>query len=311
MRPTVIAGIANLAVIAVLALSACDNQQELCFDHNHDRVPVEVVFDWSECPDAEPSTMSLYLFSEEGYRRYEFKGHRGGTIMITPGRYSAIAVNSDTERTAVRNTSSIETFEIWLREDFAVGQQRAGDPLCNQSDFVWAALMENIKCEGNDSIVVEMHEVVCHCTVDVLKLSDCADLRSVNATLSGMNESIPVYDRHAVITKNASIGFVMERPDGKGLHGSLLTLGHCGRQRSRGDTDCELPHILSLYFNFEDGTSCVQTVDVAEQIHNQSIDDCHIIVDSVAVPDERPMYGGGFRGTVSDWEEGADIIIKP
>ncbi|MDE5594877.1 MAG: DUF5119 domain-containing protein, partial [Muribaculaceae bacterium] len=89
MKSTIIMVIISLAM---LPLSSCDNQQELCFAHNHDRIPVEVVFDWSECPDANPQTMSLYLFSKGGYRRHEFEDKNGGKILVVPAAYTAIAV---------------------------------------------------------------------------------------------------------------------------------------------------------------------------------------------------------------------------
>lgn len=45
-------------------LSSCEHK-DLCYDHPH-RQNVEVMFDWSADPDANPATMSLYLYPEEG-----------------------------------------------------------------------------------------------------------------------------------------------------------------------------------------------------------------------------------------------------
>lgn len=304
-----------MAILLAAALNSCQHQQELCLDHDvHRQRPVEIVFDWSEHPDASPLTMSLYLFPLHGgkSRRYEFNGHHGGTIMLAPDQYTAIAINSDTERTTVRNTSSLETFEIWLRGDFAIGQQRADAPLCNQSDMIWIGQTDNIDCRCSDSIIVRMYEAVCHCTVDVLNVTNHSKVHSVTATLSGMNESISALSRQTLTANSALIGFSMERPMPNTLHSTMLTLGHCGRQRTRDATAaCDLPHLLSLYFTLNDGSHCVQSIDVADQMHTQSIEDCHIVIDTVTVPTTGTPPGGGLTGTVTDWGDEINIVIRP
>ena len=70
---------------AALALAACQHK-ELCYDHSH-VVSLNVVFDWSEAPDATPASMSLYLFPKgEGEAlRYEFTDRSGGTIRVPVG----------------------------------------------------------------------------------------------------------------------------------------------------------------------------------------------------------------------------------
>ena len=46
------------------AMAACDHR-ELCYDHSH-WVDLTVDFDWSEAPDARPSTMVVILFPADG-----------------------------------------------------------------------------------------------------------------------------------------------------------------------------------------------------------------------------------------------------
>lgn len=50
---------------ALLLLAACD-KKELCYEHPHNAL-VQVEFDWTEAPKANPATMSLYLFPEGGH----------------------------------------------------------------------------------------------------------------------------------------------------------------------------------------------------------------------------------------------------
>lgn len=49
-----------LAVMLLPLFTACEHK-DLCYDHPHS-ASVEVVFDWTEAPDAHPATMSLYLY---------------------------------------------------------------------------------------------------------------------------------------------------------------------------------------------------------------------------------------------------------
>ena len=84
-------------ILLIEFLTSCEHK-DLCYDYPH-RQNVEVTFDWSEAPDANPSTMSLYLYPENGGapQRYEFTDRNGGCISVAAGTYDAICVNSDKE----------------------------------------------------------------------------------------------------------------------------------------------------------------------------------------------------------------------
>lgn len=96
-----------LAAMLLPLLTACEHK-DLCYDHPHS-ANVEVVFDWTEAPDAHPATMSLYLYPEDGSEpmRYEFTKREGGTIIVPEGMYDALCVNSDKE------THRIQTRSAW------------------------------------------------------------------------------------------------------------------------------------------------------------------------------------------------------
>ena len=101
-------------------LSSCEHK-DLCYDHPH-RQNVEVMFDWSADPDANPATMSLYLYPEEGGDpiRYEFTDKNGGNISVAAGTYRAICVNSDKETHRILGKERFETFQRRQRaETFA------------------------------------------------------------------------------------------------------------------------------------------------------------------------------------------------
>ena len=53
-----------VAAMLLPLLTACEHK-DLCYEHPHS-ASVEVVFDWVNAPDANPATMSLYLYPEDG-----------------------------------------------------------------------------------------------------------------------------------------------------------------------------------------------------------------------------------------------------
>ena len=101
-----------LAVMLLPLLTACEHK-DLCYDHSH-TTQLEVVFDWTEAPDADPATMSLYLYPEDGSEpmRYEFTDRTGGTITVPIGVYDALCVNSDKETHRIQNKEHMETFQV-------------------------------------------------------------------------------------------------------------------------------------------------------------------------------------------------------
>ena len=119
-----------LAVMLLPLLAACEHK-DLCYDHPHS-ANVEVVFDWTEAPDAHPATMSLYLYPEDGSEpmRYEFTKREGGTIIVPEGMYDALCVNSDKETHRIQNKERMETFQVTtgdtrsLRGALATGRGR-------------------------------------------------------------------------------------------------------------------------------------------------------------------------------------------
>ncbi|MDE5568768.1 MAG: DUF5119 domain-containing protein, partial [Muribaculaceae bacterium] len=179
---------AIVTISAIIPLTACAPQPELCFDHNHDRIPVEVVFDWSGCPEANPQTMSLYLFPKDidGYRRYEFNGREGGKILVAAAAYTAIAVNSDNNTVKINNSGRVEDFEIALRD--AYEQQglssKTDRTLCFAPDSLWISYIDEITIEDN-KLVVPMEEAVCRYSVEIKHVKNSHLVSSIDGALSG------------------------------------------------------------------------------------------------------------------------------
>lgn len=284
-------------IAAGITLASCEHQQELCFDHDsHLRRPVDVIFDWNKCPDATPSTMSLYLFPTDGshYTRHEFAGREGGQIFIAPGVYTAIALNSDNESVRVNNSGNPENFSISLRdtrESQGASALSNDDVVCHAPDSLWISFMGNVSING-PPLVIPMRDACCLYSVEVKHLENSNLVRSIDATLSGMHRSVSPGNGSNSGTR---LLFTMTVGDDSSASGCFLTFGHCGQSRS-GDNQTE--HNIVFYFTLGDGSVRYYEEDVTERVHGQPTERCHIVIDSLAVPNQT---AGNADFTVEDW----------
>ena len=276
---------ALIATILVFMLLSCEHQQPLCFDHDASRrQPLEVVFDWTDCPDAAPATMSLYLFPADGshFTRHEFIGRDGGMILISPGHYSAVALNSDNDLIRVVNKAgTYRDFSVTLRDAYesqAMSAGRNGAGVCQAPDALWMAWLDDVEVAGS-CLEIDMHELLCHYSLEVRHLGDGNLVRSIDATLSDMNVSLVPQGRSAG-GDGIKLLFPVNHVDSCSARGDFFTLGHCGLGKTRGDSTV---HCLDFYFTVGDGSVRHHSFDVTDQVHSQPVERCHIVIDSVEV----------------------------
>lgn len=291
------------AMVVATALISCEHQQELCLDHSdNERRPVEVIFDWSQCPDADPQSMSLYLFPSDGshFTRHEFAGRKGGRILVMPGHYSAVAVNSDNNQIRISNDGIYSDFSITLRDAYETqGLSRGDNRLSEAPDPLWVTWCDDIVIDGG-KLKIKMNDALCHYTIEIRRLDNANLVRSITATLTGMTSSLSSGGATYGV-ETVRLLFPVDNVEESRASGKFLTLGHCGLTRSRGNPQL---HELGIYFTLGDGSVRLSSVDVTEQVHSQSTERCHILVDSLSVP---LTPSGGMDLSVDDW----DIIDIP
>ncbi len=332
--PPHLVGIRTMIYLALCILTfvttGCMDQQDLCMDHEaHDRQPVNVVFDWSDYPDAAPSSMSLFLFPDDGRRslRYEFPDREGGRIMVPPGTYTAIAINSETNGAKARNTEYLETFEIWLRDAFDTQTFTSGyfgvspimdylsrapegdeERLASITDPMWRARYDGLRVTIYDTGVqtLEMHldDAVCHYTVEIRNVTNLKRYGSMSGTLSGAAGSMFVHDG-SVSGEAVTIPFDFEYVDDTTIRGQLLTIGHCGYGRARSDeAQKERKHHIAVFAALNDGTVWSKSHDVTAQIHESPTGNCEIIIDGLDLPENiQENTSGGMAPTIDEWGE--------
>lgn len=310
-----------LTLLLMLTLPSCSRQPELCFAHDAHRSPLEVSFDWSLDPDADPETMSLYLFPDDGSPslRYEFTGRDGARIMVPSGTYTAIAVNSDNENVRLINTDRLETFEVRLRDayelqglavrssDIPRAPGTENERIASEPARLWRARVNDVTVSDDPGTVsrltVAPEDAVCHYSVTITSVSNLRGVHSVSATVSGMAGSIFLHD-YSLSDEPVTMTFDISPSDQTSLSGNWTTFGHCGHSRSKArDGTNGVLHKFTVYAVLKDGTQWYHTYDVTSHIHSSLLPngDCDIRLDSLALPEAMSNGGGMFDISIGGW----------
>ncbi|MFR3332340.1 MAG: DUF5119 domain-containing protein [Odoribacter splanchnicus] len=301
-------------IISAVILSgtlSCEHK-ELCRDHLH-VVNARVVFDWREAPDANPASMSLYLFPAGGGEvlRYDFTDRDGGIIRVTDGVYGVLCLNSDTENIRYRNTGQRETFrvvtgEATLTSGFAFpvaetgGMPRTGgmedEPVMLPPDMIWGDYMARVELYQRPMQTITLYPkvVVCRYTVEIRNAENLKYVSGISGVLSGLAGGLfagkaETTDERVTIPFDGVIS-----GDKTVVTGELLTFGQCHLKRGA--------HHLTVCAVLSDGSVWKHTYDVTDQVHTAPDPrNVHILVDGLPVP--KPIAnGGGFRPNVNEWE---------
>lgn len=308
-------------VLSALLFSSCEHK-ELCFDSGNS-THINVVFDWRYAPDANPESMSMTLFDEEKNidpLQYIFTGRDGGEIKVPLGLYDSLCLNSDFQDWAkLRYTDDEQSFELYtIDSDIlpASGLSTRALPAADSNNserfattpgMAWAHNVDHIdlsQITDEKTITYYPREIVCHYTVDVLDVENINNLdgSQVDATLSGMAEGYHI-GVHAATNNTVTHPFILSESKStpNSLHAEFLTFGET--------PDVDVPHTLSLYLVYNDGTGHTFNFDVSDQI-KKAADPTHvnIVVRGITIP--KPIgHGGGLIPDVNDWET-ENIYIK-
>ena len=262
-----------VAAMLLPLLTACEHK-DLCYDHPHS-ASVEVVFDWVNAPDANPATMSLYLYPEDGSEpmRYEFTDRAGGTIAVPVGVYDAICVNSDKETHRIQNKERQETFEVTtgntrsLRGTLSTRSETA--PLARgaeeersvmEPEVLWSDHAEGLEVRleaGVQRLVLTPEFRVKLCSVEIRNVENLRHVAALSASVTGMSGGwLPGID--CLTDEKVTIPFEVHANEEKTtLTGSLTFFGHCPKEA--GEHKLMIYALMSdgnTYYYEEDVTSC-------------------------------------------------------
>lgn len=304
--------------------SSCVHRQ---FEYESgETIEVEVVFDWLNAPDADPATMSLYLFSRDGRPagRYDFVGRDGGRIRVAPGVYDAICINSDRRDVVYSGADLFDTFEVTTpaeggrsvmpgvrASDLPLAPGTEDQPIMMTPPVLWSSSETGFivpelgasRAKTRDKVtrvVLTMYPrlIVDTYQVTVRNIRNARYLAALSGTISDMSAGYLAGERRrtdtaVILPFDLAADTVKARAQGR-----FLTFGHCPAARR--------VHKMMLYAILVDGSRYYWEFDVTDQAHNPPDEEgvYHIVVEFLDIPEPE----GDFNPEVNDWNP-QDIYI--
>ncbi|MDE5848734.1 MAG: DUF5119 domain-containing protein [Muribaculaceae bacterium] len=303
----------NILSIAALTLVSCHHKD--VYMEEEMTSELQVVFDWRNAPDADPESMALYMYEEDGHNpmRFIFSNKTGGLIKAPFGVRHAICMNADnTDWARMRNHEDIETLEIYTEDATEIGTRAdnattvprpegtENERIAATPQMLWSSRSNGISIvphDGMQTITMYPQEAVCHYIVDVYDVKNLEDVESsaVDATLSGMAEGYN-HGQQSPTDNTVSMKFDLKgNPVEENLHGEFLTFGEC--------PTTEAKHYLTLYMVLTDGSKWYHSFDVTDQVTKApDPTHVHIIVRGLDLPQPPKSGSTELKTDVNDWQ---------
>lgn len=306
------------ALISAIGFPSCEHK-ELCYDHSH-MVELDVRFDWSAAPDANPESMSVYFIPVSGGNplRYEFTGLSGGNITLEAGDYHVICFNSDTRNIICRNTNSLHTFEITtsetsLLQSFAMlgirseqAPRKEGSEnmrVVANPDKVWSAVCTDLHLakDSHNDISLVPEKIVDEAEIEVRDVDNIDRIKAASASIYDMGGGyLPGIKTPTDERVILPFDLTVDKSDNK-LVGTMRTFGHCPETTGS--------HVLYIYVVMKDGSQWYYTYDITEQMHasDDGSGEWNLSIEGLPLPE--PDSSGGLQPTVTEWSN-INIEIK-
>ncbi len=276
---------------------------------------LQVVFDWRNAPEADPESMALYLYEEDGHNpmRFIFSNKTGGLIKSPFGTHHAICINADNTNWArMRNHESVESLEIYTQDAQEIGSRAdnsntvprpegtENERIATTPGMMWGSRSNNITItphDGMQTITMYPQEAVCHYIVDVYDVKNLEDVESsaVDATLSGMAEG---YSHGQQSATDNTVSFKVDLSGNaaeENLHGEFLTFGECPTTIAK--------HYLTLYMVLSNGSKWYHSFDVTDQVSKApDPTHVHIIVRGLDLPEPPKEGSSELKTNVNEWQ---------
>ena len=305
-------------------LSSCE-QKELCYDHNH-AYNLNVHFDWHNAPEANPSSMFLYLFPHGTTERVltrEFIGKDGGKTTLPVGEpYDAVCFNSDIRNTLLSEAEDKATFTASSKnctqiEQIGVStkslpraQGTEEERTVMETDRIWSGTskedimltLEQSEEEDAYDVTLCPQQLYCTYTIKILHINNQDKISSnISATLSGMAGGRYISSREKTDEK-VTVAFPLGIDKKSGtINGQMHNFGNSPVKGTANK--------LVVYTILTDGTKWYYVYDVTRQIHKAADPyNVEIQLDTLPIPNEIKGNGGVAPG-VSDWNT-VDVNIN-
>lgn len=322
LRSTHLMLIARIALIVALMTATCGcEERPLCYDHSH-KSPVNIEFDWSLAPEAEPSTMVVWFFPVDGSagHRYEIIGDgrssRAGfntSLNVPEGTYRMVCHNGNTDNNIERG-HTLSGYEITTYEDNVLsGLSNRADNAPRPDDTE----SQPVRAQAS-TLYAHTHEQTITIVANAPKpYYVCFTPREVtyrcNVRITGVENLQPGLEASAIITGAAECWHAETQEPGGTLVTVPFPLAHCGSDCLTGtvilfgynEPPADFYHKLRVYTSYK----YYYDFDITDQIHDApdpyNID---VKVAGIKLPDN-PAGGTGMAPGVSDWEDAEEEEI--
>lgn len=220
-------------------------------------VNARVIFDWKEAPDANPASMSLYLFPVGGGEvvRYDFTDRKGGTFRVSSGAYSVLCLNSDTENIRYLNTRQRETFCVTTREATLTSGYAfmnmmdvknmhgsgavESEPIMLPPDMIWSDYIVHVELTQKQLQTITLYPKVsvCRYSIEIRNAENLKYVSGISGVLSSLASGL-FAGREETTDERITIPFDGVISDNKTIvTGELLTFGQCHSKPNQALSD--------------------------------------------------------------------------
>lgn len=304
--------------VSAMSLSAglisCEHK-ELCYDHSH-MVELDVRFDWSQAPEANPESMSVYFFPKDGGKplRYEITSYNQGYIKVPAGSYNILSYNSDTHNIQKLNTDDYYEFELTSYEtEMLQGLSIVGLSLktaprvpgsetkrvVENPEMIWSDAIEDVDMTDKNirhTLTLNPQPIIDEVS---LVISDIKNIKNVGAMSATIYDMAGGYHPGRRIASSEPVIIPFELSIDKGTataQGSFHTFGHCSQELGE--------HHIYIYAVMNDGGKWYFDYDLTSDIHkaDDGSSSWDIKIQSLELP--KPVDGsGGINPSVSEWKD--------
>lgn len=302
-------------ICSVLLLTSCHYKD---LEESEIRYDMRVVFQWDECPEAQPKGMLFYIFAADAMpASVPFADIHGGPVVLQKGTYQLMAYNDGTELQSrgttwqdfelyPLTTSLSRVSDMFANSRAPLAQATENQPVVEQPDSLETASLNDYAVDPSRENVITfmMHEATKTYRFIIKDVTNLQYVTSLMATLSGMSESWLPGPEHCSDTE-CLIPFDLEKTGESSMAGSVRTFGHCPVESNLHS------HYLTIYCEMENGQKYYYVVDVTELVHQTEHwdgGDIPIVISGLPLPDPVPAEeGGGFQPNVDEWNE---VVIE-
>ncbi len=295
-------------------LQSCDHK-ELCYDHAH-MVDLDIRFDWTEAPDADPRTMVVQFFRMDGsyYTSRELPLAIGGKVRVEADEYKLLFHNGELDFVG-DGGNMYDSFWLYTKPQSILDpmgrgglaalppEATAGEPVRGIPEVVWGGQHEHIELQERvegQSVTLKPMEVTTWYTIEVCNVENMDPMLDVSGALSGMAEG---WRLKKSVSAGASVTMPFElerRYDEKKLVARFPTFGHCPMEEGK--------HTFFIYTSRQ----TYHNFDVTDKVHNGNGNEdgpkeIHILIDDGL---KLPLVTGGMTPSIDGWDDVVDNDIN-